>query len=155
MYGKLIHEPGMYRVFGCSGGAGSDVILSALMKAASDGADVISMSLGLVNPYEFQDPFYTVTEALVSSNSFMPLNGKDLSYTKTFRVFKALQSLQRLVTTERTVSIHPQRQEPDLVSSLWDLSITRSSLLPTNSQTPTDDRFDIRLFFHSIAQLMG
>ncbi len=79
MYAELIIELGMYRVFGCSGGASSDVILSALMKAASDSADVISMSLGLVNPYEFQDPFYTVTEALVSYKSFMIFSGKYLS----------------------------------------------------------------------------
>ncbi|KKA27995.1 hypothetical protein TD95_003301 [Thielaviopsis punctulata] len=37
---------GMYRVYGCTGFAGDDVILSAMSRAADDGAHVISMSLG-------------------------------------------------------------------------------------------------------------
>jgi hypothetical protein len=36
----------MYRVFGCSGGAGTDVILAGMLQAAADGMDLISMSLG-------------------------------------------------------------------------------------------------------------
>ncbi|SCV72222.1 BQ2448_4916 [Microbotryum intermedium] len=37
---------GMYRVFSCSGNTGEDTIVEALLKAASDRADVINMSLG-------------------------------------------------------------------------------------------------------------
>ncbi|KAK7757609.1 hypothetical protein SLS62_000624 [Diatrype stigma] len=37
---------GMYRVFGCTGGAGDDGILAAMQRAVDDGADVVSMSLG-------------------------------------------------------------------------------------------------------------
>ncbi|MFE6888287.1 S8 family serine peptidase [Streptomyces sp. NPDC057694] len=35
-----------YRVFGASGGAGEDVLLAALDRAAADGVDVVNMSLG-------------------------------------------------------------------------------------------------------------
>lgn len=56
----------MYRVFGCSGSAATDVIISAVMQATADGVDVVSMSLGLFAAFESQDPFYTVTNALVS-----------------------------------------------------------------------------------------
>lgn len=54
----------MYRVFGCEGGAEDDVIISAMMMAAADGADVISMSLGALTPSEADDPYVTTTEAL-------------------------------------------------------------------------------------------
>ncbi|KAJ3086944.1 hypothetical protein HDU96_004704, partial [Phlyctochytrium bullatum] len=37
---------GAFRVFGCSGGAGSDVIAKAIYKAAEAGADIINLSLG-------------------------------------------------------------------------------------------------------------
>ncbi|RDW66606.1 hypothetical protein BP5796_09355 [Coleophoma crateriformis] len=42
---------GMYRVFGCTGGASDDVLVAAMIRAADDGADVISMSIGEVVPY--------------------------------------------------------------------------------------------------------
>ncbi|KAI9363476.1 peptidase S8/S53 domain-containing protein [Zopfochytrium polystomum] len=35
-----------YRVFGCTGKTGNDVITSAIYRAAADGADIINMSLG-------------------------------------------------------------------------------------------------------------
>lgn len=37
---------GMYRIFGCSGGTTSDLVISAMRKAVDDGMDIISMSLG-------------------------------------------------------------------------------------------------------------
>ncbi len=37
---------GMYRVGGCQGGPGSDIIIAAFLKAQEDGADVISASIG-------------------------------------------------------------------------------------------------------------
>lgn len=35
-----------YRVFGCDGNAQNDVIMAAMIRAYTDGADIISMSLG-------------------------------------------------------------------------------------------------------------
>ncbi|KAH8807362.1 peptidase S8/S53 domain-containing protein [Xylogone sp. PMI_703] len=60
---------GMYRVFGCAGSADSDIIISALIQAGNDGADVVSMSLGSIAPYESQDPFYDITTALVEQGT--------------------------------------------------------------------------------------
>lgn len=37
---------GGYRVFGCTGGVGDDVLLDAMIRAYNDGCDVITMSLG-------------------------------------------------------------------------------------------------------------
>ncbi|KAJ6446342.1 subtilisin [Purpureocillium lavendulum] len=37
---------GMYRVFGCKGGAADDVVISAFNKAFEDGADIITASIG-------------------------------------------------------------------------------------------------------------
>ncbi|KAG8953405.1 hypothetical protein FRC04_002247 [Tulasnella sp. 424] len=37
---------GAYRVFGCEGSAGDDVIIAALTQAYNDGADILSLSLG-------------------------------------------------------------------------------------------------------------
>ncbi|KAG6023323.1 hypothetical protein E4U40_004050 [Claviceps sp. LM458 group G5] len=37
---------GAYRVFGCNGGAGNDVLIAAFNKAYQDGADIITASLG-------------------------------------------------------------------------------------------------------------
>ncbi|KUJ11409.1 subtilisin-like protein [Mollisia scopiformis] len=56
----------MYRVFDCSGHAGSDTIMAAMIKAYEDGVDVVSMSLG-IGPASFGDavdPLATVTRML-------------------------------------------------------------------------------------------
>lgn len=37
---------GAYRVFGCSGSTGDDIITAAIYRAAADGADIINLSLG-------------------------------------------------------------------------------------------------------------
>ncbi|KAM0256042.1 hypothetical protein ACHAQJ_005241 [Trichoderma viride] len=50
-------ELGMYRVFGCDGGATNDVLVAAMLQAVQDGADVISMSLGLFTIWEANNPF--------------------------------------------------------------------------------------------------
>lgn len=55
----------MYRVFGCEGGAETDIIISAMLKAADDGVDLITMSLGSRIRTESDDPFQAVTTALV------------------------------------------------------------------------------------------
>ncbi|KAG0211482.1 hypothetical protein BGX28_007843 [Mortierella sp. GBA30] len=44
---------GAYRVYGCSGGAADDVILSAMEMAFNDGMDVINMSLGGGSAYKY------------------------------------------------------------------------------------------------------
>lgn len=54
----------MYRVFGCAGSAGDDVVLAAMLMAAADGADVISMSLGSLSPDEVDNPYQELTETL-------------------------------------------------------------------------------------------
>lgn len=51
LFGSLVGvapaaELGMYRVFSCSGYTSEDVIVAGMQRAARDGADVISMSLG-------------------------------------------------------------------------------------------------------------
>lgn len=37
---------GMYRIFGCEGSTSDDIIVAAMQRAADDGADLISMSIG-------------------------------------------------------------------------------------------------------------
>ncbi|KAI9266025.1 peptidase S8/S53 domain-containing protein [Sporodiniella umbellata] len=41
----------MYRVFGCSGNTGDDIIIKGLLMAYDAGADVINLSLGSTNPW--------------------------------------------------------------------------------------------------------
>jgi len=65
----------MYRVFGCFGGAASDTILAAMMKAASDGANVISMSFGELSG---DNPFQQVVESLGQKGiAIFAANGND------------------------------------------------------------------------------
>ena len=56
----------MYRVFRCTGSTSSDIILSALLQSAVDGADIVSMSLGSPTGDEVNDPFLQVTSGLVA-----------------------------------------------------------------------------------------
>ncbi|CAO3643911.1 unnamed protein product [Cunninghamella echinulata] len=42
---------GMWRVFGCTGGSASDVIIKAMLKAFEAGCDIISLSLGSSNAW--------------------------------------------------------------------------------------------------------
>lgn len=53
-----------YRVFGCGGSAPFDVVLLAFQQAARDKVDIVSLSLGSTTPWEEEDPFKLVTEAL-------------------------------------------------------------------------------------------
>ncbi|KAG1470648.1 hypothetical protein G6F56_002560 [Rhizopus delemar] len=41
----------MYRVFGCTGNTGDDIIIQGLLKAYDAGVDVINLSLGSTNPW--------------------------------------------------------------------------------------------------------
>lgn len=56
----------VYRVFGCIGGdATNDIIIGAMLRAAQDGADVISMSIGIIGDiWEALNPFDPVVTQL-------------------------------------------------------------------------------------------
>jgi len=55
----------MYRVFDCIGSAETDILISAMLRAVADGANIVSMSLGAVTNNEEDDPWGQVTSALV------------------------------------------------------------------------------------------
>lgn len=55
---------GMYRVFGCPGGAPDDVLLLAFQQAAIDKADILSCSFGSNLQWEEEDPFAVITSNL-------------------------------------------------------------------------------------------
>ena len=57
---------GMYRIFGCGGGATNDAILLAFQQAVVDNVDVLSMSLGSTEQWQLEDVFANVTSALES-----------------------------------------------------------------------------------------
>ena len=57
-------ELGMYRIFGCTGGSSDELIMDAMMRAAEDGADVISMSLGKTVRWEAASIFNELAEKL-------------------------------------------------------------------------------------------
>ncbi|KAK8048792.1 hypothetical protein PG994_010522 [Apiospora phragmitis] len=56
---------GMYRVFGCEGSANDDIIVAAMQRAADDGADLISMSIGEYGSYG--DGAFTIIPAAVAA----------------------------------------------------------------------------------------
>ncbi|KAL7924620.1 peptidase S8/S53 domain-containing protein [Trichoderma austrokoningii] len=58
---------GMYRVFGCEGDSGDDVIMAAMQQAAEDGVDLISMSLGGLTYWEQASPFVPLSQSIVES----------------------------------------------------------------------------------------
>lgn len=43
-----------YRVFGCEGGVGDDVLVDALLQAYKDGNDIITLSIGVSAARTFQ-----------------------------------------------------------------------------------------------------
>lgn len=49
---------GMYRVFGCQGSGASDVVVKAMQDAITDGADILSLSLGSDSGWERSAPYY-------------------------------------------------------------------------------------------------
>jgi subtilisin family serine protease len=55
-----------YRVFPCDNGAPFDTILKALEKAADDGMDLVTMSLGSLGQFASIDPFEAITSSLVA-----------------------------------------------------------------------------------------
>ncbi|KAF8923686.1 hypothetical protein BGZ58_002656 [Dissophora ornata] len=56
---------GAYRVFGCEGSSGDDVILSAMELAFNDGMDVINMSLGGGSSYKY-NPTAVLADKLIA-----------------------------------------------------------------------------------------
>jgi subtilisin family serine protease len=54
----------MYHVFNCYEYTTTDIILRGLLKAAEDGVDIISMSLGQTSFVSSQDPFALTTSGL-------------------------------------------------------------------------------------------
>ncbi|KAI8817914.1 peptidase S8/S53 domain-containing protein [Fimicolochytrium jonesii] len=58
-----------YRVFGCDGSVGDDVLTAAVYKAFEDGADVISMSIG--GPGDYADtPFATAVSRVAKAGTY-------------------------------------------------------------------------------------
>lgn len=61
----------MYRAFSCDAHGGSDAILAGMLKAQSDGVDIVSMSLSLGSPSPYGqadgDPLAEVTKKLTDA----------------------------------------------------------------------------------------
>ncbi|KAL7813601.1 subtilisin-like protein [Trichoderma aethiopicum] len=55
-----------YRVFGCEGSVTNDILVAAMVQAWRDGADIVSMSLGLWEAWEEINPFEDVVDKLTS-----------------------------------------------------------------------------------------
>ncbi|PTB39093.1 hypothetical protein M441DRAFT_459864 [Trichoderma asperellum CBS 433.97] len=60
---------GMYRVFGCEGDSGDDVIMATMQQAAEDGVHLISMSLGSITYWEKASPYVPLAQSIVESVS--------------------------------------------------------------------------------------
>lgn len=58
---------GMYRVFGCEGDSGDDVIMATMQQAAEDGVHLISMSLGSITYWEKASPYVPLAQSIVES----------------------------------------------------------------------------------------
>ena len=69
----------MYKVFSCvSESTSTDIILAAMIQAASDGVDVISMSLGAMNPFQADSPYTALVDAITSQGiAVIAANGND------------------------------------------------------------------------------
>jgi len=69
----------MYRIFSCvSDSTTTDVILAAMIQAAADGVDVISMSLGAMAPFQDDTPYTTLVNSITSQGiAVVAANGND------------------------------------------------------------------------------
>jgi Subtilase family len=69
----------MYKIFSCvSESTNTDVIMAAMIKAASDGVDVISMSLGGSAPFQNDTPYTTLINAITAQGiAVIAANGND------------------------------------------------------------------------------
>jgi subtilisin family serine protease len=69
---------GMYRVFGCEGNAGIDVLIDAIQQASEEGVDIISMSIGSQVYFEVNSPYTTaVKNAIANGTIFIASAGND------------------------------------------------------------------------------
>ncbi|KAG9960160.1 subtilisin-like protein, partial [Aureobasidium melanogenum] len=59
---------GAYRVFGCSGSAGDDVLIDAFTRAYEDGADIITASIGGPNGWT-EEPWTVVVSRIVAAGT--------------------------------------------------------------------------------------
>ena len=57
---------GMYRVFGCSGSAGNDVLIAAYNQAYEDGSDIITASIGGASGWS-EDPWAVAVQRIVEA----------------------------------------------------------------------------------------
>ena len=57
---------GAYRVFGCTGGAGDDVLIAAFAQAYQDGSDIITASIGGAKGWS-EDPWSVVASRIVAA----------------------------------------------------------------------------------------
>ena len=60
----------MYRVFGCNGTTTSDVLIDATSRAFADGAQIISLSLGIPSGWS-ENPFSVVVNRIASRGVFV------------------------------------------------------------------------------------
>ncbi|UKZ52749.1 hypothetical protein TrVGV298_006536 [Trichoderma virens] len=55
-----------YRVFGCEGSTSTEILVASMLKAAQDGADIVSMSIGAYDIWEEVNPFDEVVTRLTN-----------------------------------------------------------------------------------------
>ncbi|PVH78927.1 subtilisin-like protein [Cadophora sp. DSE1049] len=69
----------MYRVFSCVYDyTDDDIIMAAMIKAANDGVDVISMSLGSLNPFQGATPYTSLVNSITARGiAVVAANGND------------------------------------------------------------------------------
>ena len=60
----------MYRVFGCNGTTSTDVLIDAMSRAVTDGAQVISMSIGEPNGWS-EEPRNVVGQRIAARGVFL------------------------------------------------------------------------------------
>ncbi|KAF2723337.1 subtilisin-like protein [Polychaeton citri CBS 116435] len=71
---------GMYRVFGCGGSAGNDVLIAAYNQAFQDGADIITASIGGASGWS-EDPWAVAVQRIVEAGVPCTVSaGNDGSY---------------------------------------------------------------------------
>jgi Subtilase family len=69
----------MYRIFSCvSESTTTDIIMAAMIQAAADGVDVISMSLGAMAPFQDNTPYTTLVNSITGQGiAVIAANGND------------------------------------------------------------------------------
>ena len=69
----------MYRVFSCAYDyTDDDIIMATMIRAAKDGLDVISISLGSLNPFQGATPYTSLVNVITSQGiAVVAANGND------------------------------------------------------------------------------